>query len=166
MSKPKYLKRITKPSQLKAGVRYMRMYVNEYWVGNKICTPCGQEFNFKGELMKGYRLFDTLETRQDRIRYPNSAREGDHQGEYSGTWLRDSYTVRWSHKAEAFFNELKNDKTKRKAWTFLTGKFSEADWQRQQAEWASDMEWNRELRKMIEDVHSEPFLEKYANDHV
>ena len=135
----------------------MRMYVNEHWVGNDICTPCGQEFNYQGETMKGYRLFDSVETRQDRVEFPTSARNGLYQGHFSGTWLRDNYTVKWSHKAEAFFNELKNDKTKRKAWTFLTGKFSDADWQRQQAKWSSDMEWNRELDRMLREDYDADF---------
>jgi hypothetical protein len=142
MAKPKYLKRITKPSQLKAGVRYMRMYVNEHGVGNDIVTPCGQEFNYQGRTMKGYRLFDTVETRQDRIRYPDSARAGQHQGEYSITWLYHNYTVKWSHKAEAFFEELKADYTKRKAWTFFTGKFSDKDWQREQDKWCPYTEYS------------------------
>jgi hypothetical protein len=79
------------------------------------------------------------------------------QGHFSGTWLRDCYTVKWSHKAEAFFNELKNDETKRKAWTFLTGKFSEAEWQRQRAGWDSDMEWNRELDRMLREDYDADF---------
>lgn len=137
MSKPKYLKRITKLSQLKAGARYMRMYINAYNVDNDTCTPRGRVFVFRADpdsFLRGSLQFRTLE----------KGYNSDPYTQWCSTWLSYSYTVKWSSKAEAFFNTLKKDR--RRAWEFLTDKFSQLDWERFDLTCAMDRETDHAAR--------------------
>ena len=119
----------------------MRMYVNEHWVGNDIVTPRGQVFAFRPDYessQQGKLKFKTTERCYSNITNQH----------WCDTWFNHCYTVRWSHKAEKFFNELTKDK--RRAWEFLEGKFLQRDWELVNREWVHDLEFHKSMLAAID----------------